>query len=46
MDSLLREIQSLERPHGLAQAPRVADLTRSEEWVQEFQLNDLVALNV
>lgn len=37
MDSLLKEIQSMDRSHGPAQAPRVADLTRSEEWIQEFQ---------
>ncbi len=39
MDSLLREIQSMDRSHGPAQAPRVADLTRSEEWIQEFHSN-------
>lgn len=27
----------MDRSHGPAQAPRVVDLTRSEEWIQEFQ---------
>ena len=41
MDSLLKEIQSLDRTQGPAQAPRVVDLTSSEDWVKEFQSNDL-----
>ncbi|ODN04346.1 Peroxisomal targeting signal 1 receptor [Orchesella cincta] len=43
MDSLLKEIQSLDRTQGPTQAPRVVDLTSNAEWVQEFRSSDLVA---
>ncbi|CAL8110381.1 unnamed protein product [Orchesella dallaii] len=41
MDSLLKEIQSLDKTQAPAQAVCVADLTNSEEWVQEFRSGDL-----
>lgn len=40
MDSLLKEIRSLDPSQGPTQAPRVVDLTQNTEWVQEFQSND------